>query len=345
MISKGTVCFILCGLIVTLVSVSCVSNDRGIVLSEQHLETSSIQDFVLVEEDILQVLMGEKLFAVDNVVLLDKNQDDIIYFFLSTQEEKRQILVVLNNNLQKVQWGSYYTEHCYFDPVELVAIVAEPFPERHQSVVMKVHDFNIDNFYTTETDLSFTLGTSEGDKQAYYQVPKYKKSKFNAESSAWYTIFWMQAHYSFYDNKYTVDDKYRGGISISRDSSTLDELEPLEYTMDGWEYPTDYSPLSRNLNGVYETVIMSPKNEDPSWDNYQIYTKNNSTGETSMISFGTVFRYQDPLISITPAKNKDNRVAFIVETKEFTYDFYYDPEGITTDSFLRPSSYKRIYLK
>ncbi len=332
-------CVIISSLIFLLFLIGCASDEQSIMLTEKHLDQMNSQDFALAEDkNQLQVSIDNKLYSIKNLVSLDKNQDNTMYFYLSTDDEKKLLLVVLNDELQKVQWGAYYTENSYFDPVELVAIVVEPFPERHQSAVMHIYDFAVDYLFTDETDLSFWPGTSEGDKQAYYQLPVYEKNM-----SGYYTIFWRQANYSFTDNTYSISEEFRGSFLTSGDESTLDELEPLEYSMERWTYPQEYSPIGRNVNSTYEVVIVSPKNEEANWENYQIFTNDKNTGETAMISFGSIFPYQDDLISISPAKNKDDRIAFIVETKEFSYDFYFDPSGETTDIFLRPSSFVKLY--
>lgn len=320
--------------------------EKEIILTQEHLENATLANFAISEELANQVeyVFEKTVFIITNLRVQEVNSSGIIYFFLETDTKNKQLLVVLNEDLSKVQWGEYYTEYCYFDSEELVAFVVEPFFERHQKALLKIYDFTIDHFLDFEVDLEFPLGSNEGDKQAYYQIPVYEKLKSKSNTS-WYKIYWKQAHYSFRDDSYSLTDKFRGGITTSSDFSTLDELNPLPNPSNNWTIPTGYAAIAGNTNANYDVVFIAPEGENPNWENCEILYYNKETEETMQVLFASVFRYQDELLGVAPAQNKDERVAFIVETKEFTYDFYFDPAGVTTDVFLRPSSYVRLYPK
>ncbi len=330
--------------LVVLFNVTLIAcTEKGVFLTEEKLEQIDFQEIDVIEDNTIFVKTEEFNGEINNIKHSGKNPNGINYFFLSTEIDGKYILVVLNEPLNKIQYGAYYSEHCYFDPEELVAIVVDPFPVRHLEATVNVYDFTIDHFLTREFDLSFPEGTNKGNKQAYYKVPIFEKTPLITGSLAAYTIYWKQGHYSFADDTYSLQQEFRGDIYTSSDSSTLDELIPLEYSMERWNYPKEYSPIGRNINNDIEVVIMSPKDKTASWANYKIYTLNHKTKETSIVSFADLFEYQDDLINVTAAENRDDRIAFIIETKEFSYDFYFDPDGENTETFLRPSSYIRLY--
>ncbi len=324
-----------------LLCVSCKT--ASMAITEDMLQSISYEQLNTVDNSVV-VTYDNKSVRIENIVSGGINSKGITYYFLSTEEDHKNILLVVNTDLQKLQWRYYYKEYSYFDPEELIAFVAEPFPVRHQSVKLNVYDFAIDLYISTERNLSFPLGVSVGDKQAYYQLPTYEKKQTGEDRPPIYIIYWIQAGYSFSDDSYSLAEHFRGRILSSSDSSSLDELIPLSSVVEVQPI-SDFNIIAHNENDHYSVSFIVPDTETLSWETCEIVYTDKKTGQSEKMLFASIFEYQDPLISITAAKNTDKRIAFIVDTKEFPYDFYIDPIDETTDIFLRPSSFVRLYPK
>ncbi len=314
----------------------------SITLTEDEIKTLNLSHFTTVD-GIAHVTVDNKTLPIENIVTSGINADNIAYYFLSTEVEKKQVLVVLNNTLDKVQWCEYYTEYCYFDSEELVALVIEPFETRHQGSTITVNDFKIDFYNTIENSFKFPNGVIAGNKQLNYLKPSFLEASWGG-----YLVYWEQGYFSFHKNFYGLYEENLGRrgteilSTVGENYSAIEELLPIE-PLSEWQSPKGYTTIAQNENEDYIVEFIVAKERKINWETCEIQYTNKETEQTETMLFADVFEYQDALKSIIPAQNRDERIAFIVETKEFTYDFYFDPSGDTTDIFLRPSSFVRLY--
>lgn len=156
-------------------------------------------------------------------------------------------------------------------------------------------------------------------------------------------IFWEQAHYPMSRLRYFLDSK---DVWFSSNDDDYSITELIENTNN---IELSENTVLKNLfiicaEKIGETTIAVVSDQAGSleWQQYRIITSS-ATEILNEISLASIFRYQDPLVAIKPAIPVDSRAAFIIETKEFSYDFYFDSSNGETDIFIRPSSFVTRY--
>jgi len=309
-------------------------------IDETVLNRLELSDFILpVSNDIsFGYIEKGKTYEITNVVNLGFNADQTFYAFLSTESNNTQTLLVIDKNRNIFTWANFYPETSHLYRKNMVACIISPFPERHLEEEIRVIDFyNNKDFFRIN---SFKRASQDENLQeSYYLYPYYSKIEEGLELN----IFWEQAHYPMEKLSYFLDSKDVWFSSNDDDYSITELIEdtrPIELSE---------NTVLKNLfivceEKIGETTVAVVLDQAGSleWQKYRIITasKTDILNENSLAS---IFRYQDPLVSIKPAIPVDSRAAFIVETKEFSYDMYFDSSNGETDIYLRPSSFVTRY--
>lgn len=309
-------------------------------LDVSQLEKLQVHSFTLAESGSqnLQFKIDDKAYLVNNIVFNGINPDGIHYYFLSTDDNTKQILLVIDQTRNIYKWTDFYVETSHLFTKNMVAFVIKPFPERHIEEEITVTDFK--NSKTVSDIESFRRNFGNDNLQElYYLTPIFNQTEEKYELN----MYWEQAHYPMVKMRYSLDG-LRVGFSSNDNGYTINELIQAG--------PSTEIPLSTKLDN--RKVVCSVKVGDAAisiavnpadskeWSDYTIITDNGS-GKIKETGLSSLFRYQDPLISIKPAIPVDERAAFIITTSEFVYDFYFDPKTGTSDAFLRPSSFTTRY--
>lgn len=324
--------------VITVIT-SCSSNTK-IVLDANELERRSISDFVLPEGDsgTFSVQEKHKRYEISNLLSSGYNEDGIFYAYLSNKTEAPQLLLVIDRKRDIYKWTDFYPDTSHLYTKNMVAFVIYPFPERHQEEKIVVTDFLHDK--TIETVNSSKR--SSGDdilQELYYMQPSFSETEAGLELN----IFWKQAHYPMTKMRYSLDG-LRIGFSSNDDGYSINELTENPNQFDQSQAPlldTHSVVCSQRINDSIVAIAVHPSGSTD-WNDYVIAV---SKGQEKAVitKLAPLFRYQDPLVSIRSAVPVDHRAAFIIETAEFVYDFYYDPATGESDAFLRPSSFTTRY--
>jgi len=315
-------------------------------IDETILEKSKMDDFILPannDEIIINYKGKDKTSAIQNVISSGYNTSGDFFVFLSTDNESRQILLVISQKRNIFKWIDFFPKTSHFYREKLIAFVIKPFPERHSEEEIYITDF-INNKEITRVNSSIRSIDQDKLQDLYYVEPSFSKDE---EGLVLY-IYWEQAHYPMTKMSYFLDS-LDVGFSSNDGNYSITELE-------------ENNSFDINLNGVLEnyTILSSQENRSNiiaiviesdeiltlrkvlEWEDCSIIiaSKSNIIKQIPLVE---VFKFQDALLSIKSGKPIDHRAAFIIETAEFTYDFYFDPITEESDSFLRPSSFVTRY--
>lgn len=319
----------------TLMLVSCKTQNTKKAIDETILKKLEITSLLLPDNNSLFSYQEKrKTIEISNVVSSGFNKSGYFYAFLSTENEKKQILIVVNKEKSIFKWIDFYPETSHFYKEKLIAFVITPFPERHLEEEITIIDFE-NNKEVTKIDSSKRSIDTMKLQDLYYMTPSFSQDEEGSELN----IFWEQAHYPMSRMRCFLDPLFVGFSSNDEDYSIL-ELVPAVSVLDAQvnELQKKYSVVCSQKIGDLIIAITVNSKESQEWMDYDIVIVSDSN-EINTISLASVFRYQDPLLSITSGIPVDNRAAFIIETAEFSYDFYFNPISGESDSFLRPSSF------
>ena len=347
---------------VNLENLMTVNNDSEIIITEELLDVLTIENFTIDSIGIgkIDMVVNGKEVLVKNLLNNYFNKDSIPYFFCVTDDEDKQILVVLNTELQKLQWCYYYPKYSHFYSDDLLAFVFTPNKENTQIVEYYLNDFKIDAFRKHEENYYIHENQIVGDRQFYYITPLLEKEEDLL------TIFWQQGNYVNTFDQYKLNPSIRNG-DLRTNYSADNEITELKtaFSAKTTFIPSNCEILASNVNEKFEVLFVVKEGEEKNWDTIKVISYNKELYEVNEISLASIFEYQDDICSIIPAVNTDanfdftqiidnysppmskqfdlkNRICFIIDTVEYMYDAYFDPEQMEFEIFLRPTMYKTL---
>lgn len=309
-------------------------NTREVFLSEDIINTIKSEDIVLPssEKKDVQLVQNDKLFKVINVLEYDYTSEGVFYCFLKSEIKEKQVLVVVDKNTDYIGWTPFYQETSHFFVEDLVSIVILPFEYPLRDVHILVNDYKKQKIFREVNEFRGTYFK--------YCIPSFGKSDNGND----YFIFWEQAHFPVSKMRYRRNTGFVG-FSSNYDNNQwveLNEKKGQGKTIISYDEQV-YTLLATQKSNDYIIGIVRNKEISSDWNDLFILIERNNKRE--MLPLKDFFFYTEEFVSIKEADPRDYRATFIVETSEFKYDFYFDPEALTSDVVFRPSSFTVRYVK
>lgn len=321
-----------------------------IELNLEQLEILEISDIQIVNEgDLSYILRNEKnerqITNIENWVEIN---DDYFYFWLVLSDHKNFILGDKRQNRFQ-DFGDVNKMSFAPDFGILVRILSTS--EFVGSYTLEVIDV-FKNETLKSKDYSFEVDYVNGvNPKKYNYVETDLQYENNEFEGGIFSIYNTQAGYTFHKISYLVNKGW-----LLKQSQTIISREPIERNINNFSYNHNELELGdRNVtlkneynivavdygNGNFAMVTLDSPIAD-NIDNYSLRLIDENGNEINQIDLGDEFIYKDPITDILGIKWADDEITFIIETKEFNYDFYYDFDSNTSDVQLRYLDFDRF---
>jgi len=306
------------------------------------------------------IVKKTKPYTVSNVIGSSVNTAGYYFFVCADESEKAQFLVTVNPENSIITVADYYEGLSYLFPEQLVLASILPHEERHLKETFVAVNVGT-GMELAEKEINFkrTLRESEPLQELYYLESRMQlhSSKLGIE------IFWEQAHYpmkraffsindgalrsSANDGKYSISELLANTVLVSKDADGNSKITEHGVSrsipatlLDG----QDVLCAVLQPNGQLVAVITHTGSDPSRYDGYLLVVldvDNQKIVQSNALS--ELFRFQDPLIGIQGASWEKDSISYIIETKEFKYDFFWNYKDGSGDSYLRPSSFTTRY--
>lgn len=326
------------------------SLETSIMLTREKIEALEFEQVVINDENELAVVIEGEEFLVENVVNVDAtSRDDYLFYYLQTDMPDIQLLFSISQADEQMTVHEYYPDTSFFMAEELLLLSIQPYdlPTLEQTIT-------VTDVETGEEKLERALSFERSMGDIRLQELRYQKVVSIHMHGIGYgiEILWEQAHYPMRKAFYSIDENVVR-LSSNDGDYAINELQAVNFSIE--EYGNDILVIPNDAEIIAGTsnddnslisILLSDNGNTTDYNTIELVSIDTATSEIlKRTSFADVFLYQDPFVGAVGAGWKESNAAYIIETKEFEYDFYWNPETGDHDIYLRPSSFTTRYVK